>query len=110
MTGIGSNDQQVNYRPFVDSRELLERPDRLREHMGDSGYLFVSGLVPPEALREVYDDISAVVRAVSWADEENRAHRIAAHGGGRGVLGRLTIRFSAWSRFTLLRTGRRSLG
>ncbi len=72
MTGIGPNDQQVNYRPFVDSRELLERPDRLREHMGDSGYLFVSGLVPPEALREVYDDISAVVRAVSWADEENR--------------------------------------
>jgi hypothetical protein len=38
----------MQFQPFTPSRELISQPDVLRERMDKEGYLFISGLVPPE--------------------------------------------------------------
>ena len=73
MTVVGSTEQEVNHEPYLDSSGVLNQSTVLRERMERDGYLFFGSLLPPAALREVYDDIMALCRAYGWADEDNHS-------------------------------------
>jgi len=74
----------MQFQPFTPSRELISQPDVLRERMDKEGYLFISGLVPPEDARAVYEDILQICREEGWADEQGFAvgePRLEGHEG-----------------------------
>ena len=65
-------------KPFVDSIDIIgaEREDwaeTLRARMARDGYLFISGLAAPDALRDVYDAILSICQRYGWADPAGRA-------------------------------------
>src|SRR3954469_8521937 len=60
-------------KPFTDSSNLMGQPDALRARIQQDGYLFLPGLVPTQALTEVYDAIMAICKDCGWADSEGHA-------------------------------------
>ena len=93
----------MEFQPFTQSRDVINQPDALRERMQREGYLFISGLVPAEDARAVYEDILQICR--EEAGQMKRASPLASHvwrvtrAGGR-----CTTVCSAWKVFTLWRT------
>jgi hypothetical protein len=49
------------YQPLVESSSLLNAPDALRERMKATGYLFVRGLLPVDAVTQTCRDIFGVL-------------------------------------------------
>ncbi|MCL4505359.1 MAG: hypothetical protein M1434_14115 [Chloroflexi bacterium] len=57
---------------FLDSGDALDRPSLLRGRMARYGYLFMRGLLPAAAVREIYDAILDICVRKGWTDL--RAH------------------------------------
>lgn len=58
---------------FVDSSESVGQPVVLRERMAQDGYLFMPGLLPEGAVRELYTAILDICQAKGWADAQGHA-------------------------------------
>lgn len=58
-------------RPFLDSTDLLNDPEALRERAQAEGYLFFKQLLPAEDLLPVRDDLLDVVDAHGWLDRNH---------------------------------------
>lgn len=54
--------------PFTASGDLLAQPPALRARAQEDGYVFLRGLVPAAALRQVRSDITAILDGVGWLD------------------------------------------
>lgn len=55
---------------FVNSATIIDQPEELRRRMSRDGYLFFCGLIPAEALHELYDAILAICQQHGWADAQ----------------------------------------
>lgn len=69
---------------FTDSRPLLGDAAALRERAQADGYLFVTGLVPRDAVDALAGAILRICREQGWADSEGRAlgePRLEGHEG-----------------------------
>jgi hypothetical protein len=68
MTNYSSNANLVRQKPFVDSTPLLESGDftQLRQRASEDGHLFFKGLLPPQELQKVRQDMLAVVEKYGW--------------------------------------------
>jgi hypothetical protein len=62
---------------MTDSTPLLSQPDALRARADQDGYLFFKGLLPPEEVLSVRQDLLGVVEQYGWRDAKQD------HTGGR---------------------------
>ena len=54
--------------PFVDSSDIRDDGEALRQRADRDGYLFLRGLVDKEAILQARRDIAAVLQEVGWID------------------------------------------
>jgi Phytanoyl-CoA dioxygenase (PhyH) len=57
-------------QPFVDSTDLITDGPALVERMQRDGYLFLRGLLPPDAVRTVQHQVGVIVRDAGWLRRE----------------------------------------
>jgi hypothetical protein len=56
----------MSLQPYVESNDILDRPDALLRRLTDDGYLFFRGLLPREAILNVRRQILDIYQAVGW--------------------------------------------
>ena len=60
--------QRTGY-PFLDSKDLLAAPDRLRERARRDGYLFVHDAVSHDSVLRLRRDVTHILRNAGWLDD-----------------------------------------
>ena len=68
MTTVQIGTEQRRCVPFTASDDLVDRPRDLRARAREDGYVFIRGLVPETAIRQVRSDITAILDGVGWLD------------------------------------------
>ena len=68
MTNNSSNSIPESRRLFTDSTPLLQSGnfEGLRQRANDDGHLFFKGLLPPQELQRVRQDMLAIVEKYGW--------------------------------------------
>ncbi|HAN28662.1 MAG TPA: hypothetical protein DCP75_13240, partial [Haliea salexigens] len=54
------------YLPLKVANALLPDAPALRAQMEQDGYLFLRGLLPPDVLHAVREDVTGVLQAIGW--------------------------------------------
>ena len=55
--------------PFLDSKDLLSAPDRLRERAQRDGYLFVHNAVNRDSVLRLRRDVTSILHNAGWLDD-----------------------------------------
>ncbi len=63
---------------FVDSTDIIADTEALRARMQRDGYLFLRGLVPPEAIANVQRQVGELARAAGWLKQDRPVEEAVA--------------------------------
>ena len=58
-------------RPFLDSTDISDQPSELNTRMQRDGYLFIRGLLPPDALESLRLQMIGIARDAGWVDRDS---------------------------------------
>lgn len=60
------SDSAIQFSPFQDSSQYIDKPDALRLQFSEQGYLYLKGLLPGDELLALREEIAAICAAEAW--------------------------------------------